>query len=147
MRNSTDVELWAHQRRLARERREPMSFLRLDYPVTLELSRYDPATNREWFLSEIEVIAHLGPGPGKGWSLDGFSYVASVYDRAPPGPKLREQRIVGSGYDPLDKVVEMQLLKHLRRSEAKVDTAWDAHLRERETYQKDRAHARAFAAE
>lgn len=147
MRNSTDVDQWCHARRLARERREPVSFLRLDYPVTLELGRYDPATNREWFLAEIEVIAHLGPGPGKGWSLDGFSYVASQYDHLAPKPKLREQRIVGSGFDPLDKVVEMQLLRHLRRSETKVDAKWDEHLRERDAYLKDRAHTRSVAAE
>lgn len=121
--------------------------MRLDYPVTLELGRYDPATNREWFLAEIEVIAHLGPGPGKGWSLDGFSYVASQYDHAPPGPKLREQRIVGTGYDPLDKVIEMQLLKHLRHNEARVDDKWAEHLRERNAYLKDRAYVRSQAAE
>lgn len=123
--NSTEVDQWCHQRRLIRERRRKMTIL--DYPLTLELGRYDPATDEEWCVGTVEVMAHIGPQAGGGWQLDGWSYRGSKYATSPPRPLLREAEIRATGTRKLDGAVEEQLKAELRspRVACSIDIEWD----------------------
>lgn len=128
--DSLAIDQWCHRRRLIRLRGERVDNT-MDYPVTLEIARYDAATGKEWFLAEIEIIAHIGPGPGKGWSLESWSYQGSVYHPAAPHPRLETHTFRTQGFDPLDQAIAYRLLQHLYANEIKVDEAWHFHKRER----------------
>lgn len=144
--DSTAIDQWCHRRRLIRLRGERVD-MTMDYPVTLDIARYDAATGKEWFLAEIEVIAHIGPGPGHGWSLESWSYEGSLYHHAAPHPRLETHRFKTHGTDPLDQAIETRLKQYLYANQARVDEAWDEHRREREDWLKDRAYVRGMAAE
>ena len=105
----------------------------MDYPTTIELTRFDPETREHWYLRDLDVVAHIGPGPGAGWSLDGFSYEGSRYDRLPPHPRQRTQRIRATGIYPIDAVAEAALKEHLQDAYIRnlVDEAWYFHCAER----------------
>ena len=121
--NSTDIDLWCHRRRIARELRQQM--VSLDYPITLEISRYDPATNADWFVGEFSVIAHLEEGIGRGWHLEGFSYQASKFSNEPPRYETKRAVIRANGTRPVDLFLEKEISVHLSRHRLHVDEVWD----------------------
>ncbi|TXH16267.1 MAG: hypothetical protein E6R03_05735 [Hyphomicrobiaceae bacterium] len=128
--DSTAIDQWCHARRLIRLRGDRVDET-MDYPVTLEIARTDPATGDDWFLAEIEVVAHIGPGAGGGWALEGWSYTGSVYHHERPHPRIESHTFKTRGMDPLDQAVEHRLKQHLYRSQIQVDEAWHFHKRER----------------
>jgi hypothetical protein len=144
--DSLAIDQWCHTRRLIRLRGKRVD-MTMDYPVTLEIARYDAATRRDWFLAEIELIAHIGPGPGHGWALESWSYQGSIYHHEAPHPRLEHHAFKTHGTDPLDQAIAERLLKHLLHDRARVDAAWEEHKREREGWLKDRAYVRSIAAE
>lgn len=128
--DSLAIDQWAHRRRLIRLRGERVDNT-MDYPVTLEIARFDPATGKDWFLAEIEIIAHIGPGPGKGWSLESWSYQGSVYHHERPHPRLETHAFKTRGMDPLDDAIQHRLKQHLHRSQDTIDDLWRRHRHER----------------
>lgn len=102
----------------------------LDYPVTLELSRAD-RHGREWFLAEIELVAHLGPGPD-GWTLESWSYVGSLYDPGATRPTLKHQTFTAADTETLDMALEHRLKVHLDQRRGVIDDLWHRHIRERQ---------------
>ena len=100
-----------------------------DYPVTLELSRRDVETGRDWLLVELEVEARIGQGP-EGWKLESRRCVCWYFNTYEGSWKVEEDAFTGQGADPLDLAVEGRLRDHLRREHARIDDLWDAHVRE-----------------
>ena len=85
-------------------------------------------------------MARIGPG-ANGWTLEGWRYVGSRYDRSVAVPRLEELVITGRGTDPLDQAIEDRLRQHLYCQRAIVDDLWERHLREREAVLELRATA------